>query len=156
MLECVCTAAFSAVKSEAKRVRSNFFCPGHKQGAAAGCDLVGFVGRKALSHDLPELPALDNLFATEGVIATAQDLATVAFIGHSALQEGWSTFFLVNGSTCGIEAAILSCVRPGRIVILPRNAHQSALHALVLSGGVPAWLEPTYDAEHDIVHGVKT
>jgi arginine decarboxylase len=148
------TPLLSAVQLESSKVRVNLFCPGHKQGAAAAPSLRGLVGARALRHDVPELPALDNLFAADGVIDAAQRLATEAFVGRGALARGWSTFFLVNGSTCGVEAAILACVRPGRTVLLPRNVHQSAIHALVLSGGVPAWIDPVYDAERDLLHGV--
>lgn len=148
------TPLLSAVQQESSSISGNFFCPGHKRGAAASASLKEFIGDLSLQHDLPELPALDNLFAPEGVILEAQTLATEAFIGAGASRVGWSTFFLVNGSTCGIEAAILACVRPGRSVLLPRNVHQSAVHALVLSGAVPVWIDPVYDSSHDILHGV--
>lgn len=148
------TPLLSAVERESSSVRANFFCPGHKRGAGASPPLKALVGELALQHDVPELPALDNLFNPEGVIQEAQILATETFIEVGASQAGWSTFFLVNGSTCGVEAAILSCVRPGRTVLLPRNVHQSAIHALVLSGAVPVWLDPVYDSSHDILHGV--
>jgi arginine decarboxylase len=148
------TPLLSAVEVESSRVRVNLFCPGHKQGAAAGEALRACVGAAALRHDVPELPALDNLFAPEGVIQEAQRLATDAFVGDGAAGRGWSTRFLVNGSTCGVEAAVLACARPGRAVVLPRNAHQSAIHALVLSGAAPVWLEPVYDADRDLLHGV--
>lgn len=146
------TPLLSAVAAEAARVRVNLFCPGHKQGANASQAMLDMVGRKAMSVDLPELPALDNMFAPEGVIEEAQRLAADAFtIGGS---DEWDTFFLVNGTTCGIEAAVLAVVRPGRKVVLPRNAHQSAVHALVLSGAVPVWVQPVYDSRRDLLHGV--
>jgi Orn/Lys/Arg decarboxylase, major domain len=145
----------SAVMEESQRVRANFFCPGHKQGVGAGQQLRRCVGEAALRHDVPELPALDNLFSPTGVIADAQRLATDAFVGNGAMDMGWSTFFLVNGSTCGIEAAVLATVRPGRKILLPRNVHQSAIHALVLSGATPVWLEPQYDSERDLLHCIR-
>lgn len=149
------TPLLTAVELEARKVRVNLFCPGHKQGAAAATSLQRLVGDAALRHDVPELPALDNLFAPDGAIAEAQARATDAFLGADAAARGWHTFFLVNGSTCGVEAAVLATVRPGRAVILPRNAHQSAVHALVLSGGVPVWVEPAYDATRDVLHGIE-
>lgn len=149
------TPLLSAVINESSRVRVNLFCPGHKQGCAASVELHECVGPTALQHDVPELPALDNLFAPEGVIRDAQTRAAQTFIGPDADSSGWSTFFLVNGSTCGIEAAILACVRPGRRIALPRNAHQSAIHALVLSGADPVWIDPVYDEDADLLHGVS-
>ena len=39
---------------------------------------------------------------------------------------------------------ILSAVKPGEKIIVPRNAHKSALMRLVLSGAVPVWVMPEY------------
>lgn len=147
------TPLLDAMLRESRSVRANFFFPGHKQGAAVLPRLRDAYGRAALRLDLPELPILDNLFAPEGVLKDSQELAAETFTSQGA--QVWDTFFLVNGSTCGVEAAILATVRPGRKIILPRNAHQSAVHALVLGGAVPVWIEPLYDAEHDLLHGVS-
>lgn len=146
------TPIVDAIATESARVRSNFFCPGHKQGAVLYSELRDLVGTDVFRADLPELPALDNLFAPEGVIEESQRLAADVFTECGS--EKWNTYFLVNGTTCGIEAAILSTVRPDGYVILPRNAHQSAVHGLVLSGATPIWIDPIYDAEHDLLHGV--
>lgn len=137
---------------QSDRIQANFFCPGHKQGATVHDRMRDALGPAALRSDLPELPALDNLFAPEGAIAEAQALAADAFT--SAGRSHWASFFLVNGTTSGVEAAFLAYAKPGTYVILPRNAHQSAVHALVLSGAVPYWIRPVYDAKHDIAHGI--
>ncbi|MGB3787683.1 MAG: aminotransferase class I/II-fold pyridoxal phosphate-dependent enzyme, partial [Phormidesmis sp.] len=93
--------------------------------------------------DLPELPELDNLFAPEGVILQAQRLAAAAF----GAEQTW---FLANGSTCGIEAAILATCGPGDKLILPRNVHSSAISGLILSGAVPIYIQPSYSAQWDM------
>lgn len=142
----------SSLSAEVDRVNANFFCPGHKQGTTLYPALRQLVGTNVFNADLPELPALDNLFAPEGVIEEAQRLASDAFTSQGS--GVWKTHFLVNGTTCGIEAAILSTVRPDGYIILPRNAHQSAVHALVLSGATPVWVDPVYDTKHDLLHGV--
>lgn len=144
------TPLLDALKLESGRVRANFFCPGHKQGHVVLPQLRHFIGDLPFRADLPELPALDNLFAPEGVLQQSQELAAQVFTKNC---NEWHTFFLVNGTTCGIEAAVMACVRPGRKIILPRNVHQSAVHALVLSGAIPVWIEPLYDPEYDLVHG---
>ncbi|CDF39441.1 unnamed protein product [Chondrus crispus] len=148
------TPLLDALVRESRNVRANFFCPGHKQGAAVFPRLREELGDAAFPLDMPELPALDNLFAPEGVLEESQELAADTFTEEGA--DAWNTFFLVNGSTCGVEAAILSTVRPNRKIVLPRNTHQSAVHALVLTGAIPVWIQPLYDAEHDLLHGVST
>jgi arginine decarboxylase len=91
---------------------------------------------------------LDNLFAPEGVILEAQELAAEAF-------EADRTYFLTNGSTCGIEAAILATVGPGEKIIVPRNAHRSVIAGLVLAGAMPVFVSPEYRADLGLVLGVK-
>ncbi|CAI5951187.1 unnamed protein product [Closterium sp. NIES-64] len=104
-------------------------------------------GADVFRHDLPELPDLDNLFAPESVIAEAQERAARVF-GAS------ETRFLVNGSTVGVQAAIVACCRPGDVLILPRNAHQCAFSGMVLSGAVPHYILPVTDNSWGIAHGV--
>jgi arginine/lysine/ornithine decarboxylase len=103
------------------------------------------LGEKVFRSDLPELPELDNLFNPEAAIAEAQQLAAAAFGADR-------TWFLANGSTCGIIAAILAVCSPGDKIILPRNVHQSAISGLILSGAMPIWIEPEYDRDWDIAN----
>ena len=131
------TPLVDALVDAARSVRAPFFFPGHKMGMGAPARLRRrLLGAKALRHDLPELPELDNLFAPEGPILEAERLAAKAF----GASHSW---LLINGSTGGVLAAVLACVqlwaqRRGTteppVVLLPRNAHKSAVHALVLSG----------------------
>lgn len=128
------------LQSLTQRDRAAFHTPGHKQGQGASTALIGLLGDRALQADLPELPELDNLFSPSGVIQQAQQLASEAF---GAAQ----TWFLANGSTCGIEAAILAICNPGEKLVVPRNAHQSVISALILSGAIPIWVEPDYSSD---------
>jgi arginine decarboxylase len=141
------TPLINALQSVAARSHAAFYTPGHKRGQGAAKSLANLIGKTALQADLPELPDLDNLFAPQGVIQTAQALAANTF----GAEQTW---FLVNGSTCGIEAAILATCQPGDRLILPRNAHQSAIAALILSGAIPIFVEPEYDAEWGIAHSI--
>lgn len=92
-------------------------------------------GDAVFAADLPELPGLDNLFAPEDVIAAAQLLAAEAFCSDR-------TFFLINGSTAGILAAILASCGPGDKLLLPRTVHRSVISGLILSGARPIFLLP--------------
>eukprot|EP00965_Chrysotila_dentata_P205680 6183099-Pleurochrysis_carterae.AAC.1 len=170
---------------------------GHKMGEGAPLVLRRDLLKgdmSALRHDLPELPELDNLFAPEGAIADAQRLAAEAF----GAKRSW---FLVNGSTCGVIAAVLACVQlwigarireaaclarvseedcggggggggasanvdhrlgvggvggePRPRVLLPRNVHRSAVHALVMAGAEPVWVVPEYDEASGLTLGLS-
>ena len=135
----------SALAAAARRPDAAFHTPGHKRGQSAPADLVDLLGKLVFQADLPELPDLDNLFAPEGAIAQAQLLAAAAF----GAEQTW---FLANGSTSGIEAAVLATCNPGDRLILPRNVHQSAIAALILAGAVPIFVLPEYDPDWDIAH----
>lgn len=139
------TPLLDALKVNAARPHTPFYTPGHKQGEGISQPLADLLGKAVFRADLTELSDLDNLFAPQGVIQEAQQLAAEAF---GALQ----TWFLVNGSTCGIEAAILATCGTGDKIILPRNVHSSAIAGLILSGAIPIFLNPEYDPLLDIAH----
>ncbi len=137
----------AALMQAAQRRQTPFYAPGHKQGSGAAEPLRRLIGDAALRADLPELPDLDNLFAPAGPIQAAQEFAAQTF-GADA------TFFLANGSTCGIEAAVLATCQPGDPVLVPRNAHRSVLAALILAGAHPLWLRPIADPAWDLALGI--
>ncbi|HTL89584.1 MAG TPA: aminotransferase class I/II-fold pyridoxal phosphate-dependent enzyme, partial [Leptolyngbya sp.] len=124
-----------------------FHTPGHKRGQGSFHAFRALIGDRALQADLPELPELDNLFAPQGAIDEAQTLAAETF----GAEQTW---FLINGSTCGIIAAILAACDPGDKILMPRNVHQSAISGLILSGAVPVFLQPDYDPVLDLAHSV--
>ena len=139
------TPLLDALQNCANRSHSPFYAPGHKQGRGIPQPLVELLGEKVFRSDLPELPELDNLFNPEAAIAEAQQLAAAAFGADR-------TWFLANGSTCGIIAAILAVCSPGDKIILPRNIHQSVISGLILSGAIPIWIAPEYDRNWDIAN----
>lgn len=119
----------SALKASAEEDAASFHFPGHNRGQAALSSLTQLIGERPFLHDLPELPELDNLFAPEGPILEAQKEAAELF----GASETW---FLVGGSTCGVQAAIMATCLPGGTLILPRNSHISAV-STILHGTLP-------------------
>jgi arginine decarboxylase len=120
------------------------FCtPGHKQGKGAADAIAHLLGHSIFQADLPDLPGL-NLFDNTGVLAESQNLAAEAFGADR-------TWFLINGSSCGVIAALLATCGTGGKIILPRTAHQSAIAGLILSGAHPVFVNPEYDAVLDVV-----
>jgi arginine decarboxylase len=142
------TPLLTALYQRSQRPDAPFYAPGHKRGQGISRYLAALLGESVFSVDLPELPELDNLFAPEAVIRQAQELAAEAFGADH-------TWFLVNGSTCGIEAALLATCNPGEKILLPRNSHQSAIAALILSGAIPIFLPPNYDPDWDLAHSIS-
>ena len=141
------TPLLDAIISNAKRIHAPFYTPGHKGGKGISPKLANYFGKAVFNADLTELTELDCLFAPQGVIQQAQQLAAEAF-GAS------QTWFLVNGSTSGIEAAIMATCGDRDQIILPRNVHSSAISGLILSGAMPIFINPEYDSTLDIAHSI--
>lgn len=121
-----------------------FRIPGHR--FERGLDET-LNGVSLAAYDLSEAEGLDDLHHAEGVIAEAQKLAA----------ETWKakkTFFLVNGTTCGNEAMVLSSVKEGEKIIVPRNVHKSVLMGLILSGATPVYVMPEYSTKWQMWGGV--
>ncbi|MEJ1932754.1 aminotransferase class I/II-fold pyridoxal phosphate-dependent enzyme, partial [Nostoc sp. NIES-2111] len=141
------TPLLDAIKACLARSHAAFYTPGHKGGKGIAQALADLLGNSVFAADLTELADLDNLSAPQGVIQEAQELAAAAF---GAAQ----TWFLVNGSTCGVEAAILATCGARDKIILPRNVHSSAITGLILSGAIPIFINPEYDSVLDIAHSI--
>lgn len=141
------TPLLTALQACADRPGAPFYAPGHKRGQGISRSLADCLGTEVFRLDLPELPELDNLFAPQGVIQAAQELAAAAF----GAEQTW---FLANGSTCGVMAAIAATCQPGDQILLPRNVHRSAIAGLILAGAMPIWVEPEYDPKLDLVHSL--
>jgi len=129
---------FEALKHHVIQNCAGFHFPGH--GGGAGLPRAFPDGREFLRFDLTELPGLDDLHAPAGPIARAQELA-------AALYGADRTFFLVNGSTAGVQALLLAATAPGEKVLVPRNAHRAVIGGLVLSGADPVYVTPPYDSD---------
>ncbi|WP_016949390.1 aminotransferase class I/II-fold pyridoxal phosphate-dependent enzyme [Anabaena sp. PCC 7108] len=141
------TPLIDALKACTTRPHAPFYTPGHKRGVGISPLLTDLIGKDVFRADLTELAELDNLFKPENAILAAEELAAEAFGAEK-------TWFLVNGSTCGIEAAILATCRMGEKIILPRNVHSSVISGLILSGAMPIFIQPEYDEDLDIAHSV--
>lgn len=61
-----------------------------------------------------------------------------------------STYFLTNGSTSGIIAAVLSCTKPGENVLIHNDAHNSHFNSVKLAGGNPVFYELQKDKDWGI------
>lgn len=128
--------------------------PGHKQGRgfrrAYGKDFEdGSFVQNMAKIDATEVPGLDNLHYPEGPIKEAEELAAQAFGADY-------TFFIVNGSTAGVYAMMLSVLNPGDTAIVMRNSHRSAYNGLILGGIKPCYVIPSFCREYGIAMGITS
>ncbi len=124
-----------------------FDVPGHKRGRGNE-ELSDFLGRKCLEVDVNSMKPLDNLCNPTSVIKEAEELAAEAFGASHA-------FFMVGGTTSAVQSMILSAVKKGDEIILPRNVHRSVINALVLCGAVPVYVNPETNERLGISLGMK-
>ncbi|CAI9766007.1 unnamed protein product [Fraxinus pennsylvanica] len=99
------------------------------------------------SAELKNNHGLDRFFAPVGPLLEAKRLAADLF----GAKETW---FLVGGTSCGIQASIMATCSPGDTIILPRNAHVSATAGVIFSGAVPKYIIPESNCDWDIAAGI--
>lgn len=124
-----------------------FDVPGHKRGRG-NPELTELLGEKCVSIDVNSMKPLDNLCHPVSVIRDAENLAAEAFGAAHA-------FLMVGGTTSAVQAMVLSVVKRGEKIILPRNVHRSVMGALVLCGAVPVYVDPLCDDRLGIPLGMR-
>lgn len=141
------TPLFDAVRKYINDDVIPFHVPGHKQGRGLK-ELAEYVGEMALRMDVNGMEDLDYANNPTGVIMEAQKLTAHAF----GAENAW---FLVNGTTSGVQTMILSACEPGSRIIIPRNAHKSTIGGIILSGAMPVYIQPEINTELGIAMGVS-
>ena len=63
---------------------------------------------------------------------------------------------MVGGTTSAVQSMVMSVVKAGEKIILPRNVHRSVMGALVLCGAIPVYVDPDCDADLGIPLGMRT
>lgn len=128
--------------------RPAYFCiPGHRFERGISTRWLDKEECGFLRYDLTEVTGLDDLHQPSGVIRESQELM-------AALYGAKRSFFLINGTTCGNEAMLLSCLREGEKVLVPRNVHKSVLEGIILTGAQPVYLTPEWMEEEGMYGGV--
>ena len=118
-----------------------YHMPGHKRRSY----IDGLAD--AYGIDITEIDGFDNLHQAEGLIKQAQERA-------AQLYGAEETFFLVNGSTSGVLAAISAVTEKGDTILLARNCHKSAYHAVFLQELHVRYIYPGQIAECDIADAI--
>lgn len=109
--------------------------PGHRYEKGISKVWRDKVGDEIFSFDLSETPLTDDLHHPSGPIKEAEQLA-------SDLWGSDYSHFLVNGSTCGNQAMVITTSHGGAKIAIPRNAHKSVLMGLIIGGGNPVYIMP--------------
>lgn len=108
-----------------------FHMPGHKR------RLWAEDWGNPIAMDITEIDGFDNLHAPEGILKESMEMAS-AYYGSD------KTYYLVNGSTCGILSAICACTTLDGMVLMARNCHKSAYHGVYLNRLKVGYLYPQW------------
>lgn len=88
--------------------------------------------------DVTEVDGLDEFHQPEGIIKAAFEKAAAIYGSHKS-------YYLVNGSTCGIMAAISAVCDQGDSLIVARNCHKSVYNAIRLLKLRPVYVMPEWN-----------
>lgn len=108
-----------------------FHMPGHKRSLSSDNPYL---------IDITEIDGYDNLHNPKGMIADLEKRI-------SNIYKSDKSYVLVNGSTCGILAAISAVTNYGDAVLMARNSHKSAYNAVCLRGLRVDYVYPEYISE---------
>jgi len=136
-----------AVVAYAFRGPARYHVPGHKGGPGADPGVRKAIGLDGLAADVPQDIHGIDLGPSPTPYERAEQLAADAF----GAARSW---FLTNGATQGNHALCLALAPLGTRIVAQRNSHASVVDGLVLSGGLPSFVAPEYDAELGITHCV--
>ena len=92
-----------------------FHMPGHKRNVKSG--------DSPYAYDITEIDGFDNLHHPRGILKESMDMAS-DFYGTK------KTYYLVNGSTCGLLSAISACTSQKGTILMARNCHKAVYNAV--------------------------
>lgn len=138
---------YEALQSFQKMRVVPFDVPGHKRGRG-NPELTALLGEQCVKLDVNSMKPLDNLCHPVSVIREAEELAAEAFGAAHA-------FLMVGGTTSAVQSMVLSVVKRGEKIILPRNVHRSVMGAMVLCGAIPVYIDPACDDRLGIPLGMS-
>jgi len=123
-----------------------FHMPGHKRREIPDGIPGGFPNPYGI--DITEIDGFDNLHHAEGILKDAMDEAATIY----GADRSW---FLVNGSTCGILSAVCGVMQNGGKLLTARNCHKAVYHAIYLNRLKAEYLYPEEIAEFGINGGIR-
>ena len=123
-----------------------FHMPGHKRREITDGIPGGFPDPYGI--DITEIDGFDNLHHAEGILKDAMDEAAAIY----GADRSW---YLVNGSTCGILSAVFATTENGGKILTARNCHKAVYHAICLNRLEAEYLYPEEITEFGINGGIR-
>lgn len=99
------------------------------------------------SIDITEINGFDNLHHPEGILKDSMEWA-------AEIYGSDKTYYLVNGSSCGILSAISATVDSRGTILMSRNCHKSAFHGVFLNQLNAKYIYPQFISEMGLQGGI--
>lgn len=121
-----------------------FTTPSHNQKAPFNKEYSSFY-----FDDFSEIDGFDNLSNPKGAILLAQGRA-------SEILGAKYTYFITQGATTAILAAMKAIINPNDKVLVARNCHKSIFNGLILTHANVDWFMPETNEEWGIYTKIDT
>ena len=119
-----------------------YHMPGHKRRC------WGKLPEEMYRRDITEIEGFDDLHHPEEILKALQE--------HAAILYGADeSFYLVNGSTSGILSAVSAMLPAGGHILMARNCHKAAYHAVYLRNLSVTYLYPEVMEMYDIPDAIS-
>lgn len=123
---------FEKLDSYSKENYIPMHMPGHKRNV----DMCGDLN--AYAQDITEIDGFDNYHHPTDIIKDEQARATLRY-------NSKQSYYLINGSSCGVMAAISTVARHynnRKKIVIARNCHKSVYNAIYLNSLEPIYVYP--------------
>lgn len=129
----------SIIKLLSKKIDKTIFTtPSHSQRPLFSQNYESFY-----KNDFSEIEGFDNLSDPKNAIMMAQAKA-------SDILGAKQTFFVTQGSTTALLAAMKALINPTERVLIARNCHKSIFSGLILTAAYVDWFMPEFDTQWGI------
>ncbi|MEQ3280987.1 aminotransferase class V-fold PLP-dependent enzyme [Finegoldia magna] len=124
-----------------RKEKVSFHMPGHKGKKLEGMnDFLDNI----LKIDVTELSDTDDLYHSNNIIAEGRN--NLALFSHAK-----SSMYLVNGSTSGIVASIMSVLDENDKILVEKNCHKSVINGVRLARGKSVEVECDGVCEEEVL-----
>ena len=124
-----------------RKEKVSFHMPGHKGKMLEGMN--DFL-ENILKIDVTELSDTDDLYHANNIIAEGRN--NLALFSHAK-----SSMYLVNGSTSGIVASIMSVLDENDKILVEKNCHKSVINGVRLARGKSVEVECDGVCEQEVL-----
>ncbi len=118
-----------------------FHMPGHKRNQRN-------VDKSPYLYDITEIDGFDCLHYPKEIIKERIEKV-------SEFYKSKKTYYLINGSTCGIMSALSAASERKKTVIMARNSHQSSYNTIFLLNLKVEYLYPSYLEEYGMAMDIQ-